>query len=96
MLLNIKKLTNILPCRPCETGQNQPLLVWAHLCNVGGFHTLPDPVALLQGVDEHELNTDVVTVRLFKAVQDFPITKITKLQLQYRHLKNVNPAYKVI
>lgn len=62
-----------LPCRSGETSQNQPLLVGAHLGHIRRFHTLPDPVALLQRVDEHELNTDVVAVSLLESVQDFPV-----------------------
>lgn len=57
-------MKELLPGRSGKTSEDQPLLVVAHLGHVGWLHTLPDPVALFQRVDEHELNTDVVAVRL--------------------------------
>lgn len=58
------KQDGLLPGRSCKTSENQSLLVVVHFGDIRRFHPLPDPVTLLQRVNEHELDTDVVTVRL--------------------------------
>lgn len=67
------KTSKTLPSRSSKTSKDQSLLIRAHFGNVRWFHSLPDPVALFQRIDEHELDTDVVAVRSFETVQDFPV-----------------------
>lgn len=55
-----------------EAGEDEPLLVVAHLGDSGSLQALPDPVALLQGVDEHEFHSDVLAVGCLQTVQDLP------------------------
>lgn len=64
----------ISPCGSGEASEHQPFLFGAHLGDTGRLHALTDPVALLQRVNEHELDTNVVAVRLFETVQDFSET----------------------
>lgn len=63
MLLGDIQLTLLLlPGCTRQSCQDEPFLVVGHFCDSGCLHLLPDPVALLQGVDEHELDTDVTAV----------------------------------
>jgi len=55
-----------------QTGQDQTLLLRREVQDAGGLETLADPVALLQGVDEHELHANLVAVDVLQTVQDFP------------------------
>jgi hypothetical protein len=60
-----------VPCGTGQTSQNQTLLVAVHLHDSGSFKLLPDPVALLQRVDEHELNTNVPAVGSLQTTKNF-------------------------
>lgn len=53
-----------------QPGQNQPLLLVRVVHDVGRLEPLTDPVALLERVDEHELDADLVAVRLLQPAQD--------------------------
>jgi len=65
-----------------QTGQDQTLLLWREVQDAGGLETLADPVALLQGVDEHELHANLVAVDVLQTVQDFPeINEIKQVNL---------------
>ncbi len=46
-----------------HAGQQRPLLLQSELHDSRSLKLLSDPLALLQVVDEHELHTDVLTVR---------------------------------
>jgi len=46
-----------------HAGQQRPLLLQSELHHTGSLKLLPDPLTLLQVVDEHELHADVLTVR---------------------------------
>lgn len=45
-----------------HSAQESPLLLQTELHDSRGLKLLPDPLALVHVVDEHELNTDVLTV----------------------------------
>lgn len=49
-----------------HSGQQSPLLLHGELHDSRGLKLLPDPLALLHVVDEHELDPDVLTVRHLK------------------------------
>lgn len=51
------------PCGSDHSGQKSPLLLQTELHDSRCLKLLSDPLALLQVVDEHELHTDVLTVR---------------------------------
>lgn len=56
----------VLRCSPGgadHAGQQRSLLLQGELHDAGRLELLPDPLALLQVVDEHELHADVLTVR---------------------------------
>ena len=53
-----------------EAGQQQPLGVAVQVHDAGRFEAAPDPVALLQRVDEHELDADVAAVGRLQPRQD--------------------------
>lgn len=61
-----------LPRGPSQPRQDQPLLVGRHLHAPRRLHPLPDPVALLQTVDEHELDADVTAIGQLEPLQDLP------------------------
>lgn len=51
-----------LPGGPYKPGQQGPLLLIGELHDPRGLKLLPDPLALLQIVNEHELHTNVLAV----------------------------------
>lgn len=55
-----------------KTSEDEPLLVVPHLSDSGSLQALPDPVTLLQRVDEHELHSNVLAVCCLQTVQDLP------------------------
>lgn len=60
----------LLPSSTRQSSQDEPLLVVRHLHDPRRLHLLSDPVALLQGVDEHELDADVAAVGGLEPLQD--------------------------
>lgn len=46
-----------------HAGQQRPLLLRSELHHTWSLKLLPDPLTLLQVIDEHELHADVLTVR---------------------------------
>jgi hypothetical protein len=59
-----------LPRGSGQPGQDQSFLVGADLHRTGSFQPLPDPVALLQTVDEHELHADVSAIGQLQPPKD--------------------------
>lgn len=53
-----------------HAGQQGPLLLQGELHDAGRLELLPDPLALLQVVDEHELHADVLAVGHLEAGQN--------------------------
>lgn len=53
-----------------DSGQNQSLLIGVNLHYARRLQLLSNPVALLQGVDEHELATDTATVGVLETLED--------------------------
>lgn len=51
-----------LPGGPYKPGQQGPLLFIGELHDSRGLKLLPDPLALLQIINEHELHTNVLAV----------------------------------
>ena len=58
--------------RSRQSSQQQTLLISGQVHDVRRLELLPDPLALLQVVDEHVLDTDVLAVDLLQSVQDLP------------------------
>lgn len=52
-----------LPGGADHPSQQRPFLLQSELHDAGSLELLPDPLTLVQIVDEHELNADVLTVR---------------------------------
>lgn len=57
--------------RARQTGQDQPFLVRREVHHARRLELLANPIALLERVDEHELDADFVAVNVFEAVEDF-------------------------
>lgn len=54
--------TNNWPCGSNHSGQKSPLLLQTELHDSWCLKPLSDPLALLHVINEHELNTDMLTV----------------------------------
>ena len=73
-----------LPGGADRAGQQGPLLLGGELHDPRGLKLLPDPLALLQVVDEHELHADVLAVRHLGNTCITPIIHTTVLKVKFR------------
>lgn len=58
----------LLPSCASQTSQNQTFLIVGVGDGIRRLETLSDPVALLQRVDEHELDPNLVAVGVLQAI----------------------------
>lgn len=60
----------VRPCGPDHSAQQGPLLFGAELHNARCLKLLPDPLALLHIIDEHELHANMLTVGCLKEKEE--------------------------
>lgn len=85
-----------LPGGTRQTGEDQALLVVRVVDGVGRLEPLADPVALLQRVDEHELDADLVAVGGLQAVEDLAERQELLLPADERRARQLEHSVHVV